>query len=77
MKPKEKWLFSHKMPTRNNHILSQFMVRKVSATHNKLTMSDDLFSDDTGDDRFVPVLLNSEESTLRFIDRPLEPKVSR
>ena len=36
-----------------------------------------IFSDDTGDDRFVPVLLNSEESTLRFVDRPLDPKVSR
>ena len=34
--------------------------KNISATHNILELSDHLLSDEAGDDRFVPLLLNSE-----------------
>ena len=59
--------YSQKIYVRNNRKIMSLRgikttcgQKNISATHNILKMSDDLFSDETGDDRFVPVLLNSE-----------------
>lgn len=47
-------------------LCNQFMTSEFIAFEND--------NDETSDDRYVPVLLNSEESTLRFVDRPLSSK---
>ena len=49
----------------------------IPLVHKALHRILSIVSDESSEERFVPVLLNSEESTLKFVDRTLSSKVSR